>query len=79
MTRLDINLEGDGAFAEFKDRIKHKGVIVGVATLDAGMTSGLPSIAFAIQLENGEMVFAETSVKMFLLAAAVVGGKYGWP
>lgn len=49
---------------------------IGVAVLDAGMASGLPSIALRIDLPDGKTVIAETSARLFCTAAKAVMAKY---
>jgi len=41
MPELTIRLDGDGAFEDLEDRIRHRGKIVRIAALDGGMESGL--------------------------------------
>ena len=80
MPQLDIRLDGDEAFADppgLQDRPRMKGELLRIATLDGGMESGRPSVALAILTEEGEIVFAETSVRLFQMAAAAITGKYG--
>lgn len=48
-----------------------------IAGLPAGMVSGKPSVNFTFELPNGEVVFAETSMRMFQLAAKMFIAKYG--
>jgi hypothetical protein len=51
-----------------------------VCTLDHGMASGRPSVAVFVdffRLGRKETVVAQTSVKLFQLAAAAMLGKYG--
>jgi hypothetical protein len=50
-----------------------------VAALKEGMQSGLPSVAFIIELKNGEYVFAQTSLRLFLTAADAFRVHYGDP
>ena len=40
------------------------------------MTSGNPSVAIRVDLPDGRIVFVETSVKLFLAAAALIRAKY---
>lgn len=74
-TALDIRLDGDGAFADESDA-KH-GRIDRVAALAQGTTSGKPSIAIGIRLDNGEYVIAETTWNLLYTAARAIEARYG--
>jgi hypothetical protein len=56
-----------------------EGADIGVGALDAGMTSGLPSVALFIPLPDGRVVFAETSLRLFLTAADLLLARFGDP
>ena len=81
MAELRIILEGDGAFPELGKTIKEdkliEGVLDAITALPGGMASGLPSVAFVINLPDGRVMFAETSMRMFQMAAAAFKGRYG--
>lgn len=84
MPRLDINVKGTGgAYAEVFRRCHHHvnvpdDIPIRAETLDGGMISGQPSIAFIIEVpEQSAVVVAQTSVRLFQLAAAATYGKYG--
>ena len=47
------------------------------AALDGGMASGKPSVCFRIDLPDGRTVLAETSARLFVMAAAAIVGR--WP
>lgn len=76
---MRIILDGDGSLPEYKDRETIRGEINVALALPAGMQSGNPSVAFLIELPDGKLVFAETSLKIFLTAAAAFKGRYGHP
>lgn len=46
-----------------------EGEIVQMIGLERGMVSGLPSVAIMVQLADGQVVFAETSYRLFKIAA----------
>ena len=48
-----------------------------VGGLPRGMTSGNPSVAIRIDLPDGRVVVAETSLRLFLAAAAALRARYG--
>lgn len=78
MPEIIIHKMGDGAFADFKDRkIIHLGAgapPIRIAVLERGMTSGKTSVAIGFELLSGEVVLAETSLKIFLAAADTLRG-----
>ncbi len=82
MMDVKIILDGDGAFEYLQDevengKIKH-GMLEAVSARPEGMQpSGLPSVSFLIKLDDGTHVFAETSLKLFQMAAAGFMGRYG--
>jgi hypothetical protein len=43
------------------------------------MASGQPSVALLIETEPGTMIMAETSLKLFLMAADILKARYGDP
>lgn len=72
-TRLGISTNGDGAFpASDRPRIV-VGQLTDVARLTKGMQSGASSIMVRIELQppRGSIVYAETSMKLFLTAADI--------
>lgn len=77
-TTLRIILDGDGAFKEFAGRIE-EAELTHVTALEGGMASGNPSVAIIVQTPDGRVLFAETSLRLFLTAAEVFRGKYGDP
>jgi hypothetical protein len=49
---------------------------IGVAALSDGMGSGKPSIALRIDLPDGKSVIAETSARLFCIAARAIMAKH---
>lgn len=77
MLKMNINLEGDGALKGTpRSKVIHLTNAITVATLDGGMESGRPSVAFIFELPDGRKVFAETSAVLFINAANVIQEKY---
>lgn len=77
---MSVNLNGDGAWPDLRSkRIIHldEGETIQVCALDGGMASGKPSVCFRIDLPDGRVVLAETSARLFVMAAAAIVGK--WP
>lgn len=76
MPALKVHLE-EPAFADFKDKkIIHLKNTIRVAALDEGMQSGDASVAFGFELDSETVVLAETSLKLFLMAADMIREKY---
>ena len=81
MTELKIYLELDGKLGEIApdvrpDQLK-SGQILAIGTLPGGMSSGKPSVGLTIRVEDGSVVFAETSLKNLQMACAAFIGKFG--
>jgi hypothetical protein len=55
------------------------GEIVRIGVIRDGMQSGRPSLAMAVRLADGRMVFAETSWRNFALAAVALIARWGTP
>lgn len=81
MPRMDIILDGDGAFADVPpEKFAHTTEPIRVAILNGGMQSGKPSVAIGVFLpNNGGCVMAETSLALFLSAADAFKARYGDP
>lgn len=80
MPIINLNLSGDGAWPDLQDKevIHLTGDVPAweIAALERGMTSGSPSLALRLDLPDGRVVIAETSVKAFLTAAAAIRAKF---
>ncbi len=84
MPKLHILLDDDptnGAFQEAHERLKDREVIRGeitvIGALPKGMSGGRTSIFLSVELEDGRVAFAETSLALFQVAAAAFHGRYG--
>lgn len=83
MPQLNVNVDGQGGgYADiFRGRRRidlPDDVPIRVETLDHGMTSGAPSVAFIIELPaERAVVLAQTSVRLFQMAAFATLSKYG--
>jgi hypothetical protein len=80
---IDIRL-GDGAWPDLKEKAHEgklihigDGSVIGVGGLAGGMESGAPSVMLRIDLPSGETVLAETSLRLFLLAAEALRARFG--
>jgi hypothetical protein len=71
--RVTIIPNGDGAWPDIVGRVDyHLGndaKPIQIALLKAGMASGKPSVTIRIDLPDGKVVLAETSLALFLAAA----------
>ena len=76
MPEIIVQGVGDGLFGDFKDRkIIHLGADappLRISVLERGMKSGKASLGIGFELPSGEVVLAETSLKVFLAAADVL-------
>lgn len=77
MPSLRIVLEGDNAFPEYQGKKIVNVHNFAVTALEGGMASGRPSVAFLIELPDGTVVMAETSLALFQSANRVFLAKYG--
>lgn len=76
-TGVSIELDGDKCWPDLATRTTVEGTLVGIATLAGGTTEGRPSVTFRIELEDGTVVLAQTTLRLFQGAAAAFRGKYG--
>ncbi len=76
-TVLEIILDGEGAAPELQGKKIHRANLHKVMALPGGMRGGRTSVALIIPLEDGSVVMAETSLRLFQQASAAFTGKYG--
>ena len=79
MIVMGVILDGDGCWPDIQDNKIIRAVGLQVAALQGGMKGGSPSVAFRIDLEDGQTVIAETSLKLLLAASDLFRAKYGDP
>jgi hypothetical protein len=79
MIVMGVVLDGDGCWPDIQDNKIIRAVGLQVAALQGGMKGGAPSVAFRIDLEDGQTVIAETSLKLLLTASDLFRAKYGDP
>ena len=67
--------------ADKMDRVIHlaQGTEIAVTGLDAGMVSGKPSVTLRLDLPDGSIVIAETSMALWLTATDMLRSRYGDP
>jgi len=76
-TILSVHVNAEGVWADLSGRKILKATLTSVGALPHGMTSGRTSVALRIELNDGSVVFAETSLRLFQQAAAAFTGRYG--
>ena len=77
MIPLEIQLEGDNAWPEFRDRDFEHGMADGIAVLPNGTEAGHPAIMLKITKDDGETVFAETTWRLLYTACRAIEARYG--
>lgn len=78
MPALNIILEGEGCWPDLHEKkVIHTTDPISVAALPRGMSSGSASVAFRIDLPDGTVVVAETSMALFLAAARAFRARHG--
>lgn len=77
MIPLILVMKGDGCWPDIDPAtIIQPEKPLQIAVLDAGMTSGLPSVSIRVDLPDGRIVIAETSARLFVTAGRAIGAKY---
>lgn len=79
MIKLDIHLDGDNCWPDLREKGCVEGTLESVAALPRGTLSGLPTVTLRVRLPDGQVVLAETTLNLFLSAAAAFKGRYGQP
>lgn len=76
MPILSLNLNGDNAWPDLKDRPVHNyNEPIEMVLLDGGMASGKPSVAIRLDIDGGSII-AQTSAALFVNAARLIEAKY---
>lgn len=83
MIGLRIVLDGDGAWPDLAEKQRRGELLVAsqlaVSALAGGTASGAPSVAIRVDLDDGRVVFVETTLKLFLTAADALRARHGDP
>ncbi len=82
MPEIDIRVDGQGGnwkehFRDHDVAQMNPDVPIRIETLDHGMKSGEPSVMILLDIGHGIVVAAQTSVKLFQMAAYTTMAKYG--
>lgn len=84
MPVLRLNMIGDGCWPDLQGKIGTPHVIhlgngapaIGLAVLEHGLESGLPSITIRIDLPDGRVVLAETTARLFIQAGRAIAARF---
>jgi hypothetical protein len=82
MPTITLRLHGDNAYPDLAARpeaVIHLGndaPPIGITALAGGMASGNASVMLRLDLPDGRVVLAETSLRLFLLAADALRAQY---
>ena len=81
MIALDLRLDGDRCWPDLDDRrIIHLGngaPPIGLAVLTNGTQEGRESVTIRIDLPDGRVVLAETSLRLLCMAVDAMRARYG--
>lgn len=83
--RLDVDMDMDETAsrvawgAAYGDVLPERGTLRRIGVIPTGMTSGRPSLAMLVDLDDGRKVFVETSWRNFALAAVALISRWGTP
>lgn len=79
MIPLEIILDGDNCWPDLKATGYRQGELRGVAALPRGTESGKPTVTVRVELPDGTVVLAETTLTLFLSAADAFKARHGDP
>lgn len=86
MSKLSLNLDGDGAWPDLAKKMRAGKVIhladdaeMGLAALAHGMQSGRASVAWRFDLPSGRTVLAEMSLRTLYAGVMGIVARYGEP
>lgn len=79
MIPLDVILDGDNCWPDLKERGFTEGEFTAVAALPQGTVQGRPTVAVRVELPDGTVVLAETTLALFLTAADAMKARHGDP
>jgi hypothetical protein len=83
MLILEVILDGEGCWPDLAEKtvinLGNESKPIQVAALPKGLVSGKPSVSIRLDLPDGNVVIAETSLALFLSAAETFRLHYGDP
>lgn len=83
-TGLDIHFDGDDAWPDLapdapnRPEVVH-GDLTSIAALANGTAKGKPSVAFRVELPDGRVVIAQTTLALLVTATRGFMGRHGDP
>ncbi len=77
MEGFTLHLAGDNAWPDLQEKGFTAGEITSVAALEKGTALGLPAVMFRIELPDGKVVLAQTTLRLFLAAASSMRARFG--
>jgi hypothetical protein len=82
MPAIDLKLDGDNAWPDLRDKpIIHvlPDTVWRIAVIPYGMVSGKVSVALRLDLPDGQVIIAETSLALLSAAVRSIWARYGDP
>lgn len=79
MVGLRIITQGDGAWPDLAGKTVVKSDDIEMAALARGMTSGRPSVTIRVNLPDGTVVIAQTSLQLLMTAVDAFRAAHGDP
>lgn len=79
MEGLEIKLDGDGAWPDLIDKPVLDCRVDGIAALADGTVVGRPSVAIRVNLPDGSVVLAQTTLRLLVAAVDAICARYGRP
>lgn len=75
-TPLEIQMDGDNCWPDLADREWEAARLVSVAVLPHGTSEGRPSVTLRVETEDGRVMLAQTTLRLFETAARAFAVKY---
>lgn len=76
MIPLHIDVHGEGCWPDLQETGYVEGEWTHVAALPIGTVEGAPSVSVRIALPDGTQVIAQTTLRLFLIAARMFAATY---
>ena len=78
MTRLQVVLNSDRLQGVSKKKLIKVSEPITIAAKDFRMDDGSATVSIVLHLPDGKTAIAQTSLKLFQLAAKMFAAEYGW-
>jgi hypothetical protein len=79
MIPLEIILDGDNCWPDLKEKGYLQGELRAIAALPKGTESGKPTVTVRVELSDGTVILAETTLTLLLSAADAFKARHGDP